>query len=250
MYVLYMYICMRHLSFAQFLESVTTDVNFDRFDCIHTYTHTYIHIYRSMSSSYSLLCRLEAGLKTSRAARCLRAGMYPCVYACMYVYRDMHRHALIHMHMICVRRQVEQHAAFKQVCIRVCMHVCMYTETCIDTHSCICIYTYAYIHMHMICVRRPVEQHAAFWKLCVRIYTCMYVTVTVTRSRIIYLNTSYRKAHVLPPSCPDYYADVWIHAHRGGFDMFSYRRQLSSTWHSSRCDMYVYKYRCCIYVCK
>jgi hypothetical protein len=43
---------------------------------------------------------------------------------------------------------------------------------------------------------------------------CLTVTVMVTakarslaRSRLIYLNTSYRKAPaLLPPSCPDYYA--------------------------------------------
>jgi hypothetical protein len=32
--------------------------------------------------------------------------------------------------------------------------------------------------------------------------------VTQSRSRIVYLNTSYRKAHALPPLCPDYYADL------------------------------------------
>jgi hypothetical protein len=29
-----------------------------------------------------------------------------------------------------------------------------------------------------------------------------------TRSQIVHLNTSYRKAHALPPSCPNYYADL------------------------------------------
>ncbi len=30
-----------------------------------------------------------------------------------------------------------------------------------------------------------------------------------SRSRIVYLNTSNRKAHALPPSCPDCYADLF-----------------------------------------
>ncbi len=70
------------------------------------------------------------------------------------------------------------------VCVRVCVPVCVYM---CKTYTYICIYMFVY-------------------RMCASNFV---LSRPRSLSRIVHLNTSYRKAHAVPPSCPDYYADLF-----------------------------------------